>query len=95
MTQARGLLVLAAAMVLSQGAVADTAADARYCAQLIKLYRTYVNNPDDPRPTFSVPNVTDEASIAQCVAGNPAAGIPGLESVLLKNKLTLPRRGEG
>ncbi len=95
MPQTRGMLILAATMVLSQGAVAQTAADARYCDQLIKLYRTYVNNPDDPRPTFVVPNVTDEVSIAKCTAGDTAAGIPGLENVLRNNKMTLPRRGEG
>ena len=86
---------MAAAMALSGSASAQTAADTRYCDQLVKLYRTYVNNPEDPRPTFAVPNVTDEASIARCKAGDTAAGIPGLEKVLLNNRFTLPRRGDG
>jgi hypothetical protein len=95
MAQARSMLFVAAALVLPGSAFADSAADAVYCDKLVKLYRTYVNNPEDPRPTFSVPNVTDETAIAKCKAGDTAIGIPGLERVLLNNKLTLPRRGEG
>lgn len=67
-------------------------ADVRYCAELTRLYRTYVNNPEDPRPTFASPNVTHEAAIASCKSGNTAAGIPVLEQALRDNKLTLPQR---
>jgi hypothetical protein len=70
----------------------DAGADLRYCAELTRLYRTYVNNPDDPRPTFASPNVTHEAAIASCKSGNTAAGIPVLEQALRDNKLTLPQR---
>jgi hypothetical protein len=95
MTQARLVLFAAAALVLPGSAFAEPTADAQYCDKLVKLYRTYVNNPEDPRPAFSVPNVTDETAIARCKAGDTTAGIPGLEKVLLNNKLTLLRRGEG
>jgi hypothetical protein len=67
--------------------------DAQYCAQLIKLYRTYINNPEDPRPTFVSPVAAHETAIASCQAGHPEAGIPVLEKVLQDNGFTLPSKG--
>ena len=89
------LLLVAAAITLSSAASAQNAADARYCNKLVGLYRTYVNNPEDPKPSFQSPVASHESAIANCKAGNTAAGIPVLEQVLRDNKFTLPSRGEG
>ncbi|HTR84055.1 MAG TPA: hypothetical protein VMI56_06225 [Reyranella sp.] len=85
-----GWIVLVACLVLP--ATTFAADEVRYCAELIKLYRTYVNNPEDPRPTYASPNVAHEEAIASCKAGRTAAGIPTLEKVLQDNKVTLPDR---
>jgi hypothetical protein len=96
MQRTYALLLLAIGMGLSTTASAQQAsADARYCAKLIGLYRTYVNNPEDPRPTFQSPVASAENAIASCKAGNTAAGIPVLEQALRDNKFTLPSRGDG
>ena len=55
------LMVLAvglslSAMASAQGQAAN-AADAKYCAELTRLYRTYINNPEDPRPAQISPSV--------------------------------------
>ena len=89
------LLLLAAAVTLSSAASAQGNAAARYCDKLISLYRTYVNNPEDPRPAFRSPQVAQETAIQSCRTGNTAAGIPVLEKSLRDNKMTLPARGEG
>jgi hypothetical protein len=89
------LLLLAAGITLSSAASAQSAADARYCDKLVGLYRTYVNNPQDPKPAFRSPVASHESAIANCNTGNTAAGIPVLERVLRDNKFTLPSRGEG
>ena len=91
----QGLLLGAAGMMACSAASAQSSADARYCDRLIGLYRTYVNNPDDPRPVYQSPQAAQETAIASCKAGNPAAGIPVLEKALRDNKVTLPARGEG
>jgi hypothetical protein len=88
------LLLLAAGVTLSSAASAQTPDDARYCAKLVGLYRTYVNNPEDPKPTFQSPVASHETAIANCKTGNTAAGIPVLEQVLRDNKFTLPARGD-
>jgi len=88
-----GWIFVAVGVLLPLAASAqDAGADAHYCAELTRLYRTYINNPEDPRPTFASPNVTHEAAIASCKSGNTAAGIPALEQALRDNKLTLPKR---
>ncbi len=89
------LLLLAAGVTLSSAASAQSAADARYCDKLVGLYRTYVNNPEDPKPAFQSPVASHENAIANCKSGNTAAGIPVLEQILRDNKFTLPSRGEG
>ena len=63
-----------------------------YCAKLTQLYRTYVNNPNDPRPVQPSPTAEYEQAINECAKGNTAAGIPPLEQVLRNNKFTLPSR---
>ena len=89
------LLLLAAGVTLSSAASAQSVADARYCDKLVGLYRTYVNNPEDPKPAFQSPVASHENAIANCKTGNTAAGIPVLERILRDNKFTLPSRGEG
>jgi hypothetical protein len=88
-------LLLAASLVLSSAASAQGNADARYCDKLINLYRTYVNNPEDPRPAMQTPQAAQENAILSCRSGNTAAGIPVLEKSLRDNRMTLPARGEG
>jgi hypothetical protein len=88
------LLLVAGVMISSAASAQGNAADARYCGKLIKLYRTYVNNPDDPRPTYQSPVAAHELAIERCEAGNTAAGIPVLEKALQDIKMTLPSRGE-
>ncbi len=89
------LLILAIGTGLSATASAQSSGDAAYCDKLVKLYRTYVNNPEDPRPTFASPVAAHENAIANCKAGNTSAGIPVLEQALRDNKFTLPSRGDG
>jgi len=87
------LLLRVAAGIAVCGAVsAQPSADARYCAELTRLYRTYVNNPEDPRPAMVSPRATDEVAISSCQAGNTAAGIPPLEQALKNNRINLPPR---
>ena len=88
------LLLLAAGVMVSSVASAQSNVDARYCDKLIGLYRTYVNNPEDPRPALRSPNASHEGAIASCKAGNVVAGIPVLEKSLRDNKMTLPTREE-
>jgi hypothetical protein len=95
MKNMQSLLLLAAGVTLSSAASAQGNADARYCDKLINLYRTYVNNPEDPRPAFQSPQGAQENAILSCRTGNTAAGIPVLEKSLRDNKMTLPSRGEG
>ena len=64
----------------------------RIARSLTQLYRTYVNNPNDPRPVQPSPTAEYEQAINDCAKGNTAAGIPPLENVLRNNKFTLPPR---
>jgi len=91
----RTMLLIAAAFLLPSAASAQSNPDARYCDKLIGLYRTYVNNPQDPRPGKQTPQADHENAILSCQTGNTSAGIPVLEKVLGDNKLNLPARGEG
>lgn len=67
-------------------------ADAKYCAELTRLYRTYVNNPEDPRPTLQSPNAASEYAISRCRAGDTATGIAPLEEALKNARIELPPR---
>ncbi|MBS0550836.1 MAG: hypothetical protein JSR24_24015 [Proteobacteria bacterium] len=67
----------------------------RYCAELTKMYRTYINNPEDSRPVMPSSNAAHESAIESCRKGNTGAGIPVPEKVLGANKFTLPRRQAG
>jgi hypothetical protein len=66
--------------------------DAQYCQALIRLYRTYVYDPNDARPKRAA-DAARETAIAKCQAGNTAGGIPPLEKALRDAKVNLPQRG--
>jgi hypothetical protein len=57
--------------------------DAEYCAALSRTYRQF-------RPSQA--DETAAAAMAQCEAGNTAAGIPVLERTLTMNRIPLPSR---
>ena len=61
--------------------------DQAYCDKLSQLYRTYEQN--SPGRQF---DATSAAALEDCRRGNPAAGIPRLESILLRDGFTLPPR---
>ncbi len=58
--------------------------DASYCAALGASYRAYVG-------AMQV-DVNAATAVAQCSAGDTAAGIPSLEKVLTDNRVRLPAR---
>ena len=57
--------------------------DAEYCAALSRTYRNF-------RPSQA--DETAAAAMAQCEAGNTAAGIPVLEQTLTMSRIPLPSR---
>jgi hypothetical protein len=88
MTTIRSLAVLLAASL--PAAAAAQSADAAYCEALIQQYNRYVIK------TGSYPNtgsVDGQVAVAQCRAGNTAAGIPVLEQKLRNQGVALPGRG--
>ncbi len=72
-----------AEIVIPQMAAAPN--DAAYCAALSAKYRQYARN------TQTDNDAAD--AMAQCNAGNTAAGIPVLEQLLTNAKVPLPSRG--
>jgi uncharacterized protein with NAD-binding domain and iron-sulfur cluster len=92
MTMKSGWAVIVVAMLPLAASAQGTAGDAAYCAKLTQLYRTYVNNPNDPRPVQPSPTAEYEQAIAACARGDTAAGIPPLEKALRNNQFTLPPR---
>jgi hypothetical protein len=90
MTIIRSLAVLlAASLPIVGGAQSD---DAAYCDALIRQYYRYVvkvggsHNPNTG-------SLDGEVAVAQCRAGNTAAGIPVLEQKLRGAGVALPDRG--
>ena len=84
----RSLAVLLAASL--PAAAAAQSGDAVYCDALIQQYSRYVIK------TGSHPNtgsVDGQVAVAQCRAGNTAAGIPVLEQKLRNQGVALPGRG--
>ena len=76
-------LVVCAAVVLPFAAFAQSA-DAKYCEALSVEYRK-LNTASDSGAAAD--------AMANCKAGNTAAGIPVLEKALKDQKVTLPPRG--
>ena len=91
------ITILAALLVLALpfgGAHAQSkvqSADAAYCQALTDTYTTYVYDQNARRKMG--PNVGVTAAIAQCKAGDTAAGIPALEKALTDARVALPARG--
>lgn len=84
-------LVPAVAALLPVGASAQTS-DAVYCKALTQKYEAYVSNMSVGRSPVSG-TVDGNVAIADCKAGNTAAGIPVLERKLRDAKIDLPARG--
>ncbi|MBS0522975.1 MAG: protein kinase [Proteobacteria bacterium] len=61
--------------------------DQAYCDKLSELYRRYEQN--SPGRQF---DAASAAALENCRRGNPAAGIPRLEGILIKDGFTLPAR---
>ena len=69
--------------VVGQMATRNGMTDAEYCAALSRKFRDIRTSQVDE---------TAAAAMAQCQAGNTAAGIPTLESTLTMNRIPLPSR---
>jgi hypothetical protein len=83
--------ILAAAMLLPIGASAQSN-DARYCADLIAKYQTYLGNYGTSKHEGMDQDATAKVAIDKCQAGDTATGIPILEGKLRDAKVGLPSR---
>lgn len=83
--------ILPAAAGFAQPQVAHGGSRAGYCQQLIRLYRTYVFDPNDTHPRRQSANAADETAIAKCHAGD-ASGVAQLERALRDARVGLPPR---
>jgi len=81
-------LLLAASLPVGATAVAQSD-DAAYCAALIQRYDRYIIKVGSHPNTGSVDG---QVAVAQCRAGNTAAGIPVLEQKLRSQGVGLPGR---
>ena len=84
---AAGSLGLAAIAAFAQAPQSD----AKYCASLIATYQKYIVETRDP-DTKAPMRADLDAAVADCQAGNTAAGIPPLEKALRAAKFNLPPR---
>jgi len=84
-------VLLAAVVVALPTAAFAQSSDADYCNALAQRYQTYVSNTATGRNPAS-PSAEAQNAIAQCKAGNTAAGIPVLEQKLRDAKVELPKR---
>ena len=78
------LLLVASAPIALPFAAFGQSSDAAYCAELSRLFRIVVPNGISDSP--------ETVAMAQCAAGNTAAGIPVLEKYLKDQKVSLPPR---
>jgi hypothetical protein len=78
------LLLVACASIALPFAAFGQSNDVDYCAALSKLFRIVVANGISDSP--------ETVAMAQCAAGNTAAGIPVLEKFLTDQKVSLPPR---
>jgi hypothetical protein len=78
------LLLVACASIALPFAAFGQSNDFDYCASLSKLFRIVVANGISDSP--------ETVAVAQCAAGNTAAGIPVLEKFLTDQKVSLPAR---
>ena len=84
---AAGTLGLASMAVHAQ----PPTSDAKYCGALIDTYQKYLVGTYDPDMNTHVHANLDTA-VANCQAGNTAAGIPPLEKALRDARFNLPPR---
>ena len=84
-------LATLAAFALPLAAAHAQSADAKYCQALTDKYTTYVHDQNAHRPAPA--NAGIDNAVAQCQAGNTAAGIPVLEKALTDAQVPLPKRG--
>jgi hypothetical protein len=84
------LLAVLLAVASAAPAVAQSA-DAEYCGALAQLYYRYVIKINSQSPNTG--SLDGNVAVAQCRAGNTAAGIPVLEQKLRNNGFSLPARG--
>jgi len=89
-------LCLIAGMVIGlplAGAVAASSmSDTKYCDALINRYNAYASNLADWRRSGRSNAAEVGAAIANCTAGDAAAGIPTLEKALRTIGIGLPAR---
>jgi hypothetical protein len=84
---------LAAGLLVSTAVLGEPpSSDVKYCGDLIATYQKYIVGTYDPDMSTHVRANLDTA-VANCQAGNTAAGIPPLEKALRDAKFTLPPRG--
>jgi hypothetical protein len=88
MTIIRSLAVLLASLPI---AAAAQSSDQAYCDALIREYNRYVIKVGSHSPNTG--GVDGQVAVAQCRAGNTAAGIPVLEQKLRNQGVALPGRG--
>ena len=81
-------VLLAAALPFTAMAQSD---DMVYCNALIQQYNRYVIKVGSHSPNTG--GVDGQVAVAQCRAGNTAAGIPVLEQKLRNQGVALPGRG--
>ena len=67
--------------------------DAAYCGALIQKFHRYVIKTGSHSPNTG--SLDGNVAVAQCRAGNTAAGIPVLEQKLRSNGFELPERAPG
>ena len=84
-----GWLAALVAASLPMTAVAQ-GSDSAYCEALIRNYYRYVIKINSQSPNTG--SLDGNVAVAQCRAGNTAAGIPVLEKRLTDQRFTLPKR---
>ena len=87
-----GWLAALVAASLPMTAVAQ-GSDSAYCEALIRNYYRYVIKINSQSPNTG--SLDGNVAVAQCRAGNTAAGIPVLEQKLRNNGFELPARAPG
>jgi hypothetical protein len=84
---------LAAGLPLAGPVAASPTSDAKYCTALIGRYNAYASNLAEWRRSRGWSNAGEvSAAIADCEAGDTAAGIPTLEKALRTIGIGLPAR---
>lgn len=83
---------VALGLPLASAAAASPVPDAKYCDALIARYHAYASNLEEWRRSGRSSAAEVSAAIANCEAGDTAAGIPTLEKALRTIGIGLPAR---